>query len=146
MLWSSIPHSSNAADEDNESIVTLRQNQQSDRENEPNGTFPYALPDEIDNCNSNVENPITQSIDVEASYGPALATGFAFEKDLRASQTYMRALKRFSAWTASSSVAPSMGWSFFLGIVLQRCPVCQSLACPLHRKTYGAVIDISRHS
>ena len=41
-----------------------------------------------------------------------------FEKDLKASRPYLRALRRCSGGTLSSSIAPSMGWSYFSGISL----------------------------
>lgn len=38
--------------------------------------------------------------------------GFSFDRDLKASRVYMRTLSRNSNFSCSSSVVPSIGWSF----------------------------------
>jgi hypothetical protein len=43
----------------------------------------------------------------------------------------MRASKRCSAWTVSSSVAPSMGWSFFSGMSLANVSCLSVLGLPV---------------
>ena len=71
------------------------------------------------------------TVDVENSNLTAPTIGFTFEKDLRASRPYMRALKRCSGWTATSSVAPSMGWSFFSDISLAEVSCLSAIALPI---------------
>ena len=57
--------------------------------------------------------------------------GFTFEKDLKASRPYMRALMRDSSCTVTSSVAPSVGWSFFSGVSLADVSCLSAIGLPI---------------
>ncbi|KAL6718265.1 hypothetical protein ACLMJK_004353 [Lecanora helva] len=70
-----------------------------------------------------------QDLDTVAT--AATTFGHAFENDLRNSRPYLRALKRRSDWTATSSLAPSMGWSIFSGISLAEVSCLSVLNLPI---------------
>ena len=56
---------------------------------------------------------------------------FAFEEDLFASRPYARAINRRPCWSASSSVVPSMGWSYLSGLSLADVSEMSILSLPL---------------
>ena len=57
--------------------------------------------------------------------------GFAFEQDLLASRPYARAINRRPCWSATSSVVPTMGWSYLSGISLADVSDVSILSLPL---------------
>lgn len=57
--------------------------------------------------------------------------GFAFEQDLLASRPYARAIDRRPCWSATSSIVPTMGWSYFSGISLADVSELSILSLPL---------------
>ena len=59
------------------------------------------------------------------------ADGFAFEEDLFASRPYVRAIKRRPCQSATSSVVPSMGWSYLSGLNLTHVSKVSILSLPL---------------
>ena len=73
----------------------------------------------VEKCQELVRNR-TSPVPHEAETSEAITNtiALAFEKDLKASRPYLRALRRCSIGTLSSSIAPSMGWSFFSGTSL----------------------------
>lgn len=59
------------------------------------------------------------------------AGGFAFEEDLFASRPYLRAIKRRPCWSTTSSVVPTMGWSYLSGLSLADVSEVSILSLPL---------------
>ena len=57
--------------------------------------------------------------------------GFAFEHDLFASRPYARAINRRPCWSATSSVVPTMGWSYLSGLSLADISEVSMLSLPL---------------
>lgn len=57
--------------------------------------------------------------------------GFAFEQDLLASRPYARAINRRPCWSATSSVVPTMGWSYLSGLSLAHVSTVSILSLPL---------------
>ena len=57
--------------------------------------------------------------------------GFAFEQDLLDSRPYARAVNRRPCWSATSSVVPTMGWSYLSGISLADVSEVSILSLPL---------------
>ena len=57
--------------------------------------------------------------------------GFAFEEDLFASRPYLRAINRRPCWSATSSVVPTMGWSYLSGLSLADVSEVSILSLPL---------------
>ena len=57
--------------------------------------------------------------------------GFAFEQDLLASRPYARAINRRACWSATSSVVPTMGWSYLSGLSLAQVSRVSILSLPL---------------
>ena len=59
------------------------------------------------------------------------ADGFAFEEDLFASRPYVRAIKRRPCQSVTSSVVPTMGWSYLSGLNLTNVSKVSILSLPL---------------
>ena len=57
--------------------------------------------------------------------------GFAFEQDLLASRPYARAINRRPCWSATSSVVPTMRWSYLSGLSLADVSEVSILSLPL---------------
>ncbi len=57
--------------------------------------------------------------------------GFTFEQDLFASRPYARAINRRPSWSATSSVVPTMGWSYLSGLSLADVSEVSILSLPL---------------
>lgn len=57
--------------------------------------------------------------------------GFAFDRDLKSSRAYMRILSRDSNMSSSSSVAPTIGWSFLSGLSLADVSNISMLSLPI---------------
>ena len=57
--------------------------------------------------------------------------GWAFEPDLFASRPYARAINRRPCWSATSSVVPTMGWSYLSGLSLADVSEVSLLSLPL---------------
>lgn len=72
------------------------------------------------NDDVSTENPWSQidKEDFEASVSRTTVIEFSFESMLQRSRPYTRGLLRNSRCSRTSSVAPSMGWSFFSGLSL----------------------------
>ena len=58
------------------------------------------------------------SNDIMQEERPDRTFAFTFDKDLKASRAYSRVAKRTSVFSTSSSLAQSMGWSYFSGLSL----------------------------
>ena len=128
--WSTIPRSLSAANDD-KSIVTVRQTGKADGEDAPNEPPSIILQDNVGDPIINAAHHLIQTQKVEASNATVPTVGFTFEEDLEASRPYIRALKRCSRWTTTSSVTPSMGWSFFSGISLAEVSCLSAIALPI---------------
>ncbi|KAK0511561.1 hypothetical protein JMJ35_006134 [Cladonia borealis] len=59
------------------------------------------------------------------------ADGFAFEEDLFASRPYVRAINRRPCQSATSSVVPTMGWSYLSGLNFTNVSKVSILSLPL---------------
>ena len=87
--------------------------------------------------NDKVEDQDNESIVTVRRIGPATSQiltavdGFAFEQDLFASRPYARAIKRRPCQSATSSVVPSMGWSYLSGLSLADVSEVSILSLPL---------------
>ena len=87
--------------------------------------------------NNNGEDQDNESIVTVRRVGPittesvAAVDDFAFEQDLLASRPYTRAINRRPCWSASSSVVPTMGWSYLSGISLADVSEVSILGLPL---------------
>ena len=87
--------------------------------------------------NDKVEDQDNESIVTVRRIGPATSQtltavdGFAFEQDLFASRPYARAIKRRLCQSATSSVVPSMGWSYLSGLSLADVSEVSILSLPL---------------
>lgn len=57
--------------------------------------------------------------------------GFTFDRDLKASRVYMRILSKDSNPSCSSSVVPSVGWSFLSGLSLADISNVSALSLPI---------------
>lgn len=128
LSWNTEPRSLNVAN-DNESIITVRWAGKADDDDASKESPPSVLPNSL--RGSIVKGSHSKTQKDEASIAIVPAIGFTFEKDLRASRPYMRALKRYSDCTATSSVAPSMGWSFFSGISLAEVSCLSAIGLPV---------------
>lgn len=128
LSWNTEPRSLNVAN-DNESIITVRWAGKADDDDASKEPPPSVLPNSL--RGSIVKGSHSKTQKDEASIAIVPAIGFTFEKDLRASRPYMRALKRYSDCTATSSVAPSMGWSFFSGISLAEVSCLSAIGLPV---------------
>lgn len=128
LSWNTEPRSLNVAN-DNESIITVRWAGKADDDDASKEPPPSVLPNSL--RGSIVKGSHSKTQKDEASIAIVPAPGFTFEKDLRASRPYMRALKRYSDCTATSSVAPSMGWSFFSGISLAEVSCLSAIGLPV---------------
>ena len=60
-----------------------------------------------------------------------VVNGFAFEQDLLASRPYARAINRRLSLSATSSVVPTMGWSYLSGLSLAHVSTVSMLSLPL---------------
>ena len=87
--------------------------------------------------NNDGEDRDNESIVTVGRVGPittegfAAVDGFAFEQDLLASRPYARAINRRPCWSATSSVVPTMGWSYLSGISLADVSEVSILGLPL---------------
>ena len=87
--------------------------------------------------NNNGEDQDNESIVTVRRVGPittesvAAVDGFAFEQDLLASRPYARAINRRSCLSTTSSVVPTMGWSYLSGISLADVSEVSILSLPL---------------
>ena len=127
---STTPQSLSAANDDR-SILTVRQTGMADGEDAPNEPPSIIPQDDVGDPIINPAHHLIQTQKVEASDATVPIVGFTFEKDLEASRPYIRALKRWSSCTATSSVAPSMGWSFFSGISLAEVSCLSAINLPI---------------
>ena len=130
LSWSTNPRSLSVANDDR-SIVTVQRTGKSngkDTLNEPPSTI---IQDIVGNSIISAAHPLIQTQKIEASNAIVPTVGFTFEKDLEASRPYIRGLKRCSGCTATSSVAPSMGWSFFSGVSLAEVSCLSAIGLPI---------------
>ena len=87
--------------------------------------------------NDKREDQDNQSIVTVRRIGPATSQtltavdGFAFEQDLFASRPYARAMNRRPCRSATSSVVPTMGWSYLSGLSLADISEVSILSLPL---------------
>ena len=86
--------------------------------------------------NSNEEDQDNESMVTFGRIGPIrteslpLLNGFAFEQDLIGSRPYARAITRRPCLSATSSVVPSMGWSYLSGLNLTHVSTVSVLSLP----------------
>ena len=130
LSWSTISRSLSVANDDR-SIVTVRRTGKTDGKDAPNEPPSSILQDNLGDSIINAAHPLIQTQKMQASNPIVPTVGSTFEKDLEASRPYIRALKRYSSCTATSSVAPSMGWSFFSGISIAEVSCLSAIGLPI---------------
>lgn len=128
LSWTTEPRSLIVSN-DKESILTVRRTGGTDRGDISDDSSSSQKQGHVGD--SNEAHPCIQTQKDEASNVSSPTTWFTFEKDLRASRPYIRALKRYSVHTATSSVAPSMGWSFFSGLSLAEVSCLSAIGLPI---------------
>ena len=137
-----------------ESSSAVQQFQQTYAEHEPNQLLPSLARDNDTPVVGEERVHIHPTHNGNAADGKEINVGLSFEEDLKISRPYMRALKRCSDWTVSSSIAPSMGWSFFSGKRLAEVSSYSVINLPIspqdlwngHRYSAGSLIRQSRAS
>ena len=86
--------------------------------------------------NSNEEDQDNESMVTVGRIGPIrteslpVLNGFAFEQDLIGSRPYARAIARRPCLSATSSVVPTMGWSYLSGLNLTHVSTVSILSLP----------------
>ena len=84
-----------------------------------------------------VEDQDNESMVTVGRIGPitteslSVVDGFAFEQELLASRPYARAINRRPCLSATSSVVPTMGWSYLSGLSLAHVSAVSMLSLPL---------------
>ena len=128
-----LQHSAYALSEASDSTqdVELRQRERvtDDGETSTDSSIPAS--------NEEGEDQDNESIVTVRRIGPATSEslnavdGWAFEPDLFASRPYARAINRRPCWSATSSVVPTMGWSYLSGLSLADISKVSMLSLPL---------------
>ena len=113
------------------SRMTLRQEERvfDDGQTSTNSSIP--APDDKGKDQDNESIVTIRRISPVTSETLTAVDGFAFEQDLFASRPYVRAINRRPSRSATSSVVPTMGWSYLSGLSLADVSEVSILSLPL---------------
>ncbi len=100
-----------------------------DGETSTDSSIPAPLDKEEDQDNESIVT--VRRVGPTTSETLTAVDSFAFEEDLFASRPYARAINRRPCWSASSSVVPTMGWSYLSGLSLAAVSEVSILGLPL---------------